>query len=155
MNIDLNTGNELFSKEIIEKKTFAGELQHMSEVQHQKLRHLLKENDSLYLKCRGKRERVKDQEFEIRELKEERDLLREDLHIMREEATRLEEERDLLREDLQKMREEATRLKEEGDFLREEATRLEEERDFLREDLQIMREEATRLEEERDFLRED
>ena len=106
----------------------------MSEVQHQKLRHLLKENDSLYLKCRGKRERVKDQEFEIRELKEERDLLREDLHIMREEATRLEEERDLLREDLQIVREEATRLKEEGDFLRED----------------LQREEATRLEEERE-----
>ena len=105
MNIDLNTGNELFSKEIIEEKTFAGELQHMSEVQHQKMRHLLKENDSLYLKCRGKRERVKDQEFEIRELKEDRDFLREDLQIMREEATRLESELDRVKEENANLRE--------------------------------------------------
>ena len=99
MNIDLNTSNELLSKELIEEKTFVGELQHMSEVQHQTMRHLLKENDSLYFKSRGRRERVKGQEFEIRELKEDRDFLKEDLQIMREEASRLEDELDRVKEE--------------------------------------------------------
>ena len=72
LNIDLNKSNKLLLRGLTEEKTFVGELQHISEVQHQKMRHLLKENDALYLKCRGRRERVKDQEFEIRELKEDR-----------------------------------------------------------------------------------
>ena len=71
----------------------------MSEVQHQKMRHLLKENDSLYLKCRGRRESVKDQEFEIEELTKNRDVLKEDLEIMREEASRLESEPDRVKEE--------------------------------------------------------
>ena len=105
LNIDLNTSNELLSKELIEEKTFVGELRDMSDVQHQKMRHLLKENDSLYFKCRERRERVKDQEFKIRELKEDRDFLREDLKIMKEETTKLESELDKVREENANLRE--------------------------------------------------
>ena len=91
-NTNLNTSNQLLSRELKEEKEFVGELKYMSEVQHQKMRDLLKENDILYLKCRGRREKVKDQEFEIRELKEDRDFLKEDLEILKEEASRLEDE---------------------------------------------------------------
>ena len=89
----------LLLKDLAEEKTFVGELQHMSEVQHQKIRHLLKENDSVCLKCRGRRETVKDQEFEIEELTKNRDVLKEDLQIMREEASRLEDEPDRAKEE--------------------------------------------------------
>ena len=91
-NTNLNTSNQLVSSELKEEKEFVDELKYMSEVQHQKMRDLLKENDMLYLKCRGRREKVKDQEFEIRELKEDRDFLKEDLEILKEEALRLEDE---------------------------------------------------------------
>ena len=91
-NTNLNTSNHLLSTELKEEKEFVGELKYMSEVQHQKMRDLLKENDLLYLKCRGRREKVKDQEFEIRELKEDRDFLKEDLEILKEETSRLEDE---------------------------------------------------------------
>ena len=110
LNIDLNTSNELLSKELTEEKAFVGELQHMSEVQHQKMRNLLKENDSLYFKSRARRARVKDQEFEIRELKEDRDFLREDLQIMKEEATRLESELDRVKEENANLRERSVSL---------------------------------------------
>ena len=105
LNMDLNTSNELLSKELIEEKTFVGEPRDMSDVQHQKMRHLLKENDSLYFKCRERRERVKDQQFEIRELKEDRDFLREDLKIMKEETIKLESELDKVREENANLRE--------------------------------------------------
>ena len=56
LNIDLNTSNELLSKELIEEKTFVGELRDMSDVQHQKMRHLLKKKTHFILNV-GKEEK--------------------------------------------------------------------------------------------------